>query len=497
MEDNHVVTCFLRNRGEVLLLRRSDAVGSYAGRWGAVAGHVEPDPGDERDEREKRGQGGKRGGDADGGPPDSAAVNAATHREIDEETGLLHAVTRVRAGEPFPVADADLGTRWVVHPHLFDCESRAVEPNAETTGIAWVHPTEIRRRETVPDLWRSYERVAPSVETVAGDREHGSAYLSVRALEVLRDRAGVLAFGADDAGTRDGGGPGGRDDATDGHGDSDPADDWREQIALARGLLAARPAMTVVGNRLNRVVDAARGERTAAAVERAAREGVERAVAADDAAAREAADIVAGDRVFTLSRSGTVRGALRQAEPSAVIVAESRPGREGIGVAESFAAECPVTLTTDAAVPWVLADRPVDAVLVGADSVLPDGSVVNKVGTRAAALAAAREGIPAYAVAARDKVHPAGEDGDDDGGDDPNRDALLEPADPAELYDGPADLDLANPLFDVTDPDLLAGVVTEDGLRSPGEIAEIAAVNRTLAAWQDEEPGADGEDPTE
>ena len=43
MDESHVV-CFLRNRGEVLLLRRSDQAGSYAGRWNAVAGHVEGDP---------------------------------------------------------------------------------------------------------------------------------------------------------------------------------------------------------------------------------------------------------------------------------------------------------------------------------------------------------------------------------------------------------------------------------------------------------------------
>jgi hypothetical protein len=31
MEETHVVTCFLRNRGEILLLRRSEGVGSYSG----------------------------------------------------------------------------------------------------------------------------------------------------------------------------------------------------------------------------------------------------------------------------------------------------------------------------------------------------------------------------------------------------------------------------------------------------------------------------------
>ena len=49
METRPVVTCFLRSEAEVLLLRRSDAVGSYRGQWGGVAGHVADDAGRDRD----------------------------------------------------------------------------------------------------------------------------------------------------------------------------------------------------------------------------------------------------------------------------------------------------------------------------------------------------------------------------------------------------------------------------------------------------------------
>ena len=70
------------------------------------------------------------------------------------------------------------------------------------------------------------------------------------------------------------------------------------------------------------------------------------------------------------------------------------PAREGLGDADPFAgAGLDVTLCTDAAVAHLLAEESVEVVLVGADAVLPDGSVVNKVGTRAAASAAAREDI--------------------------------------------------------------------------------------------------------
>jgi len=422
MEGTHVVTCFLRNRGDVLLLCRSEAVGSYAGQWGAVAGHVAERDGSDRD-------------------PDRAA-----RCEIAEEADLADAVTLVRRGASFPVEDADLGKRWVVHPYLFDCERRVVTTNEETTEYAWVPPTEIRRRETVPDLWRSYDRVRPTVETVAEDRDHGAASISIRALEVLRDEAALAVERGDG--------------------------DWDALAGLARELLAARPTMTVVANRVNRAMTAAADDRTPEAVEESAHATIADALVADDAAAATAGDRFAGARLVTLSRSGTVSAALARADPEAVLVAESRPGGEGVGVAERLAADgMDARLASDAGLAWELADGgPYDAVLVGADTVLADGSVVNKVGTRAAALAGAHEDVPVYAVAASDKVSP-------------EADPTLEPGDPAAVYDGDADIDVSVPLFDVTPSELLAGVVTEEGLLDSEDVRAVAEDHRARAGW--------------
>jgi translation initiation factor 2B subunit (eIF-2B alpha/beta/delta family) len=418
MDETHVVTCVLRNEGRVLLLQRSDEVGSYAGRWGGVAGHAEGDP------------------------------DAAARREISEETGLGEAVTLVRAGESFAVVDEDLDRCWVVHPYCFESATRDVVPNWETAAYEWVHPTEILRRETVPDLWTSYDRVRPTVETIASDREHGSAFISVRALEVLRDEAGVLALG---------------EAASDGE-----AADWETLASLARELLAARPAMTVISNRVHRVM-AGVDERTAAALERAAREVIDHAVTADGAAAALAAERIRGRRVATLSRSGTVFETIEAGDPEAIMVAESRPGGEGVGVAEALADDHHVTLTSDAALAFELAAWDADTLLVGADTILADGRIVNKVGTRAAAVASAHEGIDVLVVAASDKISP---------GDDP----ALETA-PDSIYAGDADIDVVNPLFDVTPADCVDGICTERGRLADEDVASIAAEFEGYRGW--------------
>jgi translation initiation factor 2B subunit (eIF-2B alpha/beta/delta family) len=158
-------------------------------------------------------------------------------------------------------------------------------------------------------------------------------------------------------------------------------------------------------------------------------------------------------------------------DPDRVAVAESRPGGEGVGVAEAFAADRAVTLLPDSAVAHALAAGGVDAVLVGADTVLPDGRVVNKVGTRAALLLADREGVPAVVVAARDKVSPWVE-------------TDLEPRDPAAVYDGDAPLDVLAPTFDVT-PAGVATLVTETGPCTAAAVTALARAARQRGAWAD------------
>lgn len=431
----HVVTCFLRNRGEVLLIRRSDAVGTYRGLWGGISGHAEGDP------------------------------DVLARREIDEETGLLDATTLVRRGDPLSVSDSVLDREWVVHPYLYDCDSRDVEPNEEIDEVEWVAPTEIRRRETVPALWETYQRVAPSLESVAGDAAHGSAYVSIRALEVLRDEAGARASGN--------------------YADERAVDDWERLADVARSLRTARPSMVALANRVNRVMADAREERSAAAVEHAARSGIERAFRADEEAAANAAVRCRGaERVLTLSRSGTVLDALRDGSPESVVVLESRPACEGVEVAaELVDAGLDVSVTLDAAVAHAVATERPDLVLVGADAVLPDGSVVNKVGTRTIAVVAARHDVPVFAVAATAKIAPDVGRGDWNSEFNAFEPRAIEPDDPESVAAEGTGVAVTYPTFDRTPPALIEGVVTEEGTLDAAAVATIAEEHARDGEW--------------
>ncbi len=137
MRDVHVVTCFLlrRERGvdELLLLRRSERVGTYRGRWAGVSGHVE----------------------------EGVAPLDQAYREMGEEVGLGRDGVRLLAeGEPLIVVDESIETRWTVHPFLFEMvQPDDVRLDWEHTESRWVRPEEVLALETVPGLTEALARV--------------------------------------------------------------------------------------------------------------------------------------------------------------------------------------------------------------------------------------------------------------------------------------------------------------------------------------------------
>ncbi len=102
------------------------------------------------------------------------------------------------------------------------------------------------------------------------------------------------------------------------------------------------------------------------------------------------------DTVLTISWSSAVSDSIRRRHPRLVVCMVSDPGGEGRETAAALAgAADAVQVMEDAE---ALQAMPAEAVAVGADAVT-SRHVVNKVGTRALAQAAAASGIPCYVVA--------------------------------------------------------------------------------------------------
>ncbi len=125
-----------------------------------------------------------------------------------------------------------------------------------------------------------------------------------------------------------------------------------------------------------------------------------RLVAAKKEVARTALHLLQdAEAVVTVSYSSDVLEALRLRRKEygelRVYVCESRPLREGVVLARDLGeAGLKAVLVADAAGPSLVADC--DAVVTGADSLLRDGCLVNKVGTMSLTLACNEFGVPFY-----------------------------------------------------------------------------------------------------
>jgi translation initiation factor 2B subunit (eIF-2B alpha/beta/delta family) len=313
-----------------------------------------------------------------------------------------------------------------------------------------------------------HERVRAALDAglaqVRDDRAHGASWLARLVARALYDGAEARA---------------GETEA-----------DCERRLALlhdaAQRFAGARPSMAAVANAAAQVWYAAVGSEAPPAtardvLERLRREA--RRILEDEeawaAAIRAALRPLLVGPIFTLSRSGTVErvlieltGELSAAERE-TYVCESRPGGEGVATAQALAAAgWRVTLVADAAVGLFMPHARM--VLVGADSIRADGSVVNKVGTYPAALAARMAGVPVYAACETLKITA------------PDFPLHLEEMDPGEILPRPIPgITPRNPYFERTPAALLAGIVTERGLLAAEAIAAIAAeAGRALTALE-------------
>lgn len=251
--------------------------------------------------------------------------------------------------------------------------------------------------------------LAERVERIRADDRHGASWLAKEAVEAV-----VAAVEAGE----------------------DP-------LPLARELVRARPAIGSIAGALGRVLAAGRSPEQLVEEANAVLGSRERAAKAIAVLLRAE---LGGKVVMTHSASATAREALVLGEPARVVCTVSEPIGEGRWFCEELRSE---GLTTE-----LVADEDaehavesVELLLLGADTVFRDGSLVNKIGTHDLTKAAKDAGVPVLVACEVLKISPA------------------EPGGPDEER------------FDLTPPEQIDRFVTEEGSFAPDDVA--ALVDRT------------------
>lgn len=163
---------------------------------------------------------------------------------------------------------------------------------------------------------------------------------------------------------------------------------------------------------------------------------------------------------------GTALGVIRSVKESgkkiSVIATETRPVMQGsrLTAFELVHDNIDVSLIPDTAVGYLMANRMIDKVIVGADRILRTGHVYNKIGTYQVALLSKTHGIPFYVAAPLSTFDRKSDISD----------IVIEERSVEEVIKigdkriAPIGVRIFNPAFDLTPPELIAGIITEKGV---------------------------------
>ena len=162
---------------------------------------------------------------------------------------------------------------------------------------------------------------------------------------------------------------------------------------------------------------------------------------------------------------GVIRALKENGKNIKVIATETRPVQQGsrLTAFELKNDGIDVSLIPDTAVGYTMANGLVNGVIVGADRILRTGHVFNKIGTYQVATMAKQHNIPFY-VAAPLSTFDLTSNPDD---------VVIEQRKATEVTGigekrtAPEGIDVINPAFDMTPPELINGIITEKGVAKP------------------------------
>ncbi|HEY5638647.1 MAG TPA: hypothetical protein VIW01_01190 [Dehalococcoidia bacterium] len=270
--------------------------------------------------------------------------------------------------------------------------------------------------------------IKAAVTNIRSDRDKGARQLAMTALEALRGVA-----------------------------DGMPGEELRDSC---RTLALARPMMAAIGNAVaaawSRYLETGDGP---AAVS----DTIETISTAPEGMALAARKVIPTGTVMSYSYSSTVIELLTRVKPRRVIISEARPTNEGIRVAKAMVrAGISMTMITEAQMALFVHEA--DAVMVGADSVLPEGDFINKIGTRMLALAARDAEVPFYTATETLKVTAPSEP----------MPFAPEEGKPTEVCSENW-LEVRNVYYEVTPARLVTSYITEQGVLDPAEMVKFSA----------------------
>ncbi|MEH6939216.1 S-methyl-5-thioribose-1-phosphate isomerase [Bacillus sp. JJ664] len=263
--------------------------------------------------------------------------------------------------------------------------------------------------------------------------------------------------------------------------ETDKVEEFREQSRqLADELISARPTAVNLAWAVEKLLQLSSDAKSVAEAKFSIMEEAIKLHLADEATCKEIGEnaltlLHDGAAVLThcnagsiaTSRYGTALAPLHLAKEKgweiSAFATETRPVFQGARLTswELKQSGIPVTLLTDNMVGYLLQNKKVDAIIVGADRITANGDTANKIGTLQLAILANYYQIPFYVAAPLSTIDLSIERG---------KEIVIEQRDRSEVTNigdlqiAPDGIDVLNPAFDVTPNELITAIITEKGI---------------------------------
>ena len=122
MKTYFTVAAVIKNKGSILILKKSDDDYNYPGKWSFCSGYVK----------------------------EFESAEDSILREIKEETGLKAKI--IKNGKILLIKDKIKKKNWIVMNFLCEAKSLQVNLDHENSEFKWINPKDIKKYPAVPGL---------------------------------------------------------------------------------------------------------------------------------------------------------------------------------------------------------------------------------------------------------------------------------------------------------------------------------------------------------